>query len=165
MITSYKARRGLYRSDQQCHITGSRHFTWTFVAENSGAKNLMNSHQTISKAPQFLSCTSTRQMHGFFNSSKIWWSILCWYTCFYKLRTKRDFYFCVHNWQNNFRFTTCRKHVRQQIFGINFWLHWRNYGAVSYPFSCKVEKKYCGNAGVKKCKCDFIKVLALFSMM
>ena len=44
------------------------------------------------------------------------------HTCFYKLRTKCDFYLYVHNWRNNFMFTTCTKHVSQQVNAIKFWL-------------------------------------------
>ena len=50
------------------------------------------------------------------------------------------YFFCfdLQNWQNNFRFTICTKHVNQQRICVIFWLNWRNYGPVSYSFSCKL---------------------------
>ena len=41
----------------------------------------------------------------------------------------------LQDWQNNFRFATCKKYTNQQRIGFQIWLNLINYGSVSYLFS------------------------------
>ena len=39
--------------------------------------------------------------------------------------------FDLQDWQNNFRYATCKKYINQQRIGFQIWLNLINYGSVS----------------------------------